>query len=161
MTGSLMGYENNNDVSKNKKLLKPLPVVASVNAAGVTTSSTIGSNGGVPRNHHQHHHHHHHHHSKPVRYTSTRSSKSSSTSSPCGRGHVNSLWSCWYGIIAVGFQAYIAVRCTKRFIGKSWLRSTVGGFIILCERERWERECIARDFANFSHKPTSGKGEGW
>ncbi|XP_058794885.1 protein tincar isoform X2 [Phymastichus coffea] len=110
MTGSLMSYENNNEVSKGtKKGLKPLPVVASVNAAGMTTTTTMsgGSNGALPRAA-----------AKPRRPHAARSSRStrSAAQSPCGRGHVNSLWSCWYGIIAVGFQAYIAVRCTRRFI---------------------------------------------
>ncbi|XP_023246352.1 protein tincar [Copidosoma floridanum] len=99
MSGSLMGYENNNDVhnhhhyhhhhqhqagsGKLKKPVKALPVVTSVNAAGATSSSAS---------------------SRPKRR------------GVCGRGHVNSLWSVWYGIIAVAFQAYIAARCIRRFI---------------------------------------------
>ena len=100
MSGSLMGYENNNDVgqAKCKKGLKPLPVVTSVNAAGITTT---GANGVRSRS---------------LKSGQGRQRKRETT---CGRGHVNSLWSVWYGIIAVGFQAYIAVRCTRRFIGES------------------------------------------
>jgi hypothetical protein len=107
MSGSLMGYENNNDVNQAKcrKSLKALPVVASVNAAGVT-STGIGNgnivNAGRSR--------------KPIPRTTLVMSRKRES---CSRGHVNSLWSVWYGIVAVIFQAYIAVRCTRRFIGKS------------------------------------------
>lgn len=91
MTGSLMGYENNNEVNqaKCKKPLKPLPVVSSVNASGITTTRT------------------------------SRKGKSSSKRESCLGGHVNSLWSVWYGILAVAIQAYIATRCAKRFASKS------------------------------------------
>ncbi|XP_011690592.1 PREDICTED: protein tincar [Wasmannia auropunctata] len=89
MTGSLMGYENNNDVNqaKCKKPLKPLPVVSSISSGGVTTST------GKP--------------SKRARRSTRKES--------CIRGHVNSLWSVWYGILAVAFQAYIAMRYARRF----------------------------------------------
>ncbi|XP_012537173.1 protein tincar isoform X2 [Monomorium pharaonis] len=88
MTGSLMGYENNNDVNqaKCKKPLKPLPVVSSISSGGVTTSTGK---------------------SKRVRRSTRKES--------CIRGHVNSLWSVWYGILAVAFQAYIAMRYARRF----------------------------------------------
>nr|XP_050853691.1 protein tincar isoform X4 [Vespula vulgaris] len=90
MTGSLMGYENNNEVNqaKCKKPLKPLPVMSSINSSGVTTTSTGKS-------------------SKKVR--NSRKKESSV------RGHVNSLWSVWYGILAVAFQTYIAMRYARRF----------------------------------------------
>ncbi|XP_072760070.1 protein tincar isoform X3 [Anoplolepis gracilipes] len=89
MTGSLMGYENNNDVNqaKCKKPLKPLPVVSSISSSGVTTSATK---------------------SKKARKLTRKES--------CTRGHVNSLWSVWYGVLAVAFQAYIAMRYAKRFV---------------------------------------------
>ncbi|XP_076179805.1 transmembrane protein tincar isoform X2 [Ptiloglossa arizonensis] len=89
MTGSLMGYENNNEVNqaKYKKPLKPLPIVSSINSSGVSTTS------------------------KTRKPAARRSSKRNS----CIRGHVNSLWSVWYGILAVAFQAYIGLRYTKRF----------------------------------------------
>jgi len=91
MTGSLMGYENNNDVNqaKCKKPLKPLPVVSSISSTGVTTST-----------------------GKPKR------ARKSTRKESCIRGHVNSLWSVWYGILAVAFQAYIAMRYARRFAGK-------------------------------------------
>ncbi|KAG7190212.1 hypothetical protein KM043_006336 [Ampulex compressa] len=87
MTGSLMGYENNNEVNqtKCKKPLKPLPVVSSINSSGVTTTRK------------------------------SRKPRSSTKRESCVRGHVNSLWSVWYGILAVAFQAYIAMRYAKRF----------------------------------------------
>ncbi|RLU25377.1 hypothetical protein DMN91_001533 [Ooceraea biroi] len=89
MTGSLMGYENNNDVNqaKCKKPLKPLPVVSSISSSGVTTSTSQS------------------------RQRSRRSTRRES----CIRSHVNSLWSVWYGILAVAFQAYIAMRYARRF----------------------------------------------
>lgn len=91
MTGSLMGYENNNDVNqaKCKKPLKPLPVVSSISSSGITTSTGK---------------------SKKARKSTRKES--------CIRGHVNSLWSVWYGILAVAFQAYIAMRYARRFAGK-------------------------------------------
>lgn len=91
MTGSLMGYENNNDVNqaKCKKPLKPLPVVSSINSGGVTTTT-----GKLKR------------------------TRKSTRKESCIRGHVNSLWSVWYGIVAVAFQAYIAMRYARRFAGK-------------------------------------------
>ncbi|XP_050491381.1 protein tincar isoform X3 [Bombus huntii] len=87
MTGSLMGYENNNEVNqaKCKKPLKPLPIVSSVNSSGITTTNKA---------------------KKPRRSTRRNS---------CIRGHVNSLWSVWYGVLAVAFQAYIGLRYAKRF----------------------------------------------
>lgn len=91
MSGSLMGYENNNEVNqaKCKKPLKQLPVVTNVNASGVTTA-------GKTR----------------------RSSRATQRRGFCPRLHVNSLWSVWYGVIAVALQAYIATRCAKRFVGE-------------------------------------------
>lgn len=91
MTGSLMGYENNNDVNqaKCKKPLKPLPIVSSINSSGITTTNKT---------------------KKPRKLTRRNS---------CIRGHVNSLWSVWYGVLAVAFQAYIGLRYAKRFAGKS------------------------------------------
>lgn len=102
MSGSLMGYENNNEVGQakcSKKNPKALPVATSVNAAGVTSPTGHGScNGrglaGRPR-----------------------SFRASGHRRKRRHVHVNGLWSLWYGIIAVAFQAYIATRCTKRFIG--------------------------------------------
>ncbi|XP_029038168.2 protein tincar isoform X2 [Osmia bicornis bicornis] len=87
MTGSLMGYENNNEVNqaKCKKPLKPLPIVSSINSSGVSSTAK------------------------------TRKPRRSSRQSSCIRGHVNNLWSVWYGILAVAFQAYIGLRYAKRF----------------------------------------------
>lgn len=92
MSGSLMGYENNNEVNqaKCKKPLKQLPVVTNVNASGVTTTT------GKTR--------------RPARAARKRGW--------CPRLHVNSLWSVWYGVLAVALQAYIATRCAKRFVGE-------------------------------------------
>lgn len=91
MTGSLMGYENNNEINqaKCKKPLKPLPIVASVNSSGIGTTSKT---------------------KKPPRRSTRRNS--------CIRGHVNSLWSVWYGVFAVAFQAYIGLRYARRFAGR-------------------------------------------
>ena len=90
ITGSLMGCENNNEINqvKCKKHLKPLPVVTCVNVSGVTTASK----------------------SRKVKKIQKRGSYT--------RFHVNSLWSVWYGILAVSLQAYIATRCVKRLTGK-------------------------------------------
>ncbi|XP_043528308.1 protein tincar isoform X3 [Frieseomelitta varia] len=87
MTGSLMGYENNNEVNqaKCKKPLKPLPIVSSINSSGITTTNK------------------------------TKKPRRSARRNSCIRGHVNSLWSVWYGVLAVAFQAYIGLRYAKRF----------------------------------------------
>ncbi|KAL7294943.1 hypothetical protein TKK_0011863 [Trichogramma kaykai] len=124
MGGSLMGYnENNNDMmasqakaAKSKGLKPLLPVATSVNAAGITSTAAAASslaNGNAAG----------------ARSARTRAKARADASAAhaaaqrkrnsaggCGRGHVNSLWSVWYGIIAVVFQSYIAYRCTKRFI---------------------------------------------
>ncbi|XP_008202989.1 protein tincar isoform X3 [Nasonia vitripennis] len=118
ISGSLMGYENNNEVVSlqlgngssggkacKKPVIKALPVVTSVNAQGVTSTgpggiSNLTGNGK--------------HHLPNGRFSS--SSRRGRRRESCARGHLNSLWSVWYGIIAVGFQAYIAFRCTRRFI---------------------------------------------
>ncbi|XP_063974705.1 protein tincar isoform X2 [Diachasmimorpha longicaudata] len=105
MTGSLMGYENNNDVNqiKCKKPLKTLPSVATSNSGNVavvtsattaTTTTISNSIGGKSR-----------------KYTKTDRRRES-----CNRGHANGLWSVWYGILAVTLQAYVATRCAKRFV---------------------------------------------
>lgn len=103
MSGSLMGYENNNEVgqAKCKKSLKAAPVATSVNAAGVTSTTGHGSCNGRG------------HAGRPRSFRS-----SSGHRRKRKHVHVNGLWSVWYGIIAVAFQAYIATRCTKRFIGE-------------------------------------------
>lgn len=95
MTGSLMGYENNNEVNqaKCKKPLKPLPVVSSIGANGVTTVPAVNAK-------------------------TRKSNRAPRKQESCHRVHVNGLWSVWYGILAVGLQAYVATRCAKRFIGK-------------------------------------------
>lgn len=92
MTGSLMGYENNNDVNqaKCKKPLKPLPVVSSISSSGVTTSTA-----------------------KPKK-----ARRSTKKDRRCAFGHINNLWSVWYGTLAVGLQAYIGLRCARRFSSK-------------------------------------------
>lgn len=104
MSGSLMGYENNNEVgqAKCKKSLKAQPVTTSVNAAGVTSTTAHGSCNGRG------------HAARP------RSFRPSGHRRKRRHIHVNGLWSVWYGIIAVAFQAYIATRCTKRFIGTTF-----------------------------------------
>ncbi|XP_078036816.1 transmembrane protein tincar isoform X2 [Augochlora pura] len=105
MTGSLMGYENNNEVNqaKCKKPLKPLPIVSSLNSSGVAATGKArksrGSNGNG---------------------NCSASGNGSCNGRPakrnsCIQGHVNSLWSVWYGILAVGLQAYIGLRYAKRF----------------------------------------------
>lgn len=119
MTGSLMGYENNNEINqaKCKKPLKPLPIVSSINSSGITTTNK------------------------------TKKPRRSARRSSCIRGHVNSLWSVWYGVLAVAFQAYIGLRYAKRFAGKSALLL----FLVLFRRmvkkggegatvQRWRRE---------------------
>ncbi|KAJ8664444.1 hypothetical protein QAD02_006106 [Eretmocerus hayati] len=122
MGGSLMGYENNNDVCGGggvvsgggnggighhskaaKKSLKPLPVATSVNAAGITTA--IAGNGGLAGSRASRNY-------KPIEPRRP----ASRTRTKRRHLHVNSLWSVWYGVIAVAFQIYIAVRSTKRFI---------------------------------------------
>ncbi|KAK0083479.1 hypothetical protein PV326_006708 [Microctonus aethiopoides] len=121
MTGSLMGYENNNEVNqmKCKKPIKTLPMLSSTcqtSGNGVTTSmassgATVNSNtanniatainntiaGGKSR-----------------KYTANIQAERRRES--CNRGHANGLWSVWYGILVVTLQAYIATRCAKRFV---------------------------------------------
>lgn len=106
MTGSLMGYENNNDVNqiKFKKPVKTLATIATTNSATsavtsttTTTTTTINPIGGKSR-----------------KYGQTDRRRES-----CNRGHANGLWSVWYGILAVTLQAYVATRCAKRFVGES------------------------------------------
>lgn len=107
MTGSLMGYENNNEINqaKCKKPLKPLPIVSSINSSGITTANK------------------------------TKKPRRSARRSSCIRGHVNSLWSVWYGVLAVAFQAYIGLRYAKRFAGK-WEPVLSLGSLFLFSRSR-------------------------
>ncbi|KOC70395.1 Protein tincar [Habropoda laboriosa] len=100
MTGSLMGYENNNEVNqaKCKKPLKPLPIVSSINSSGITTTTTTTTTTATT-----------------TATGKTKRPRKSSRRNSCVRGHVNSLWSVWYGILAVAFQAYIGLRYAKRF----------------------------------------------
>ncbi|XP_034950828.1 protein tincar isoform X2 [Chelonus insularis] len=106
MTGSLMGYENNNEINnqvKNKKILKTMqtnmvssPPVSSSSANSTTmVSNTINI-------------------SKTQKIPSNIQSNRKRDS--CNRGHANGLWSVWYGILVVSLQAYIATRCAKRFV---------------------------------------------
>ncbi|CAK9800317.1 Protein tincar, partial [Anthophora quadrimaculata] len=100
MTGSLMGYENNNEVNqaKCKKPLKPLPIVSSINSSGITTTTTTTTTTAAT-----------------TAIGKAKRPRRSSRRNSCVRGHVNSLWSVWYGILAVAFQAYIGLRYAKRF----------------------------------------------
>ncbi|KAK0161414.1 hypothetical protein PV327_009885 [Microctonus hyperodae] len=121
MTGSLMGYENNNELNqmKCKKSIKTLPMLSNtcpISGNGVTASmassgaATVNSNtanniatainntiGGKSR-----------------KYTANIQAERRRES--CNRGHANGLWSVWYGILVVTLQAYIATRCAKRFV---------------------------------------------
>lgn len=36
----------------------------------------------------------------------------------CGGTHLNSLWSLWYGLLAVLGQSYILIQSIRRFLGK-------------------------------------------
>ncbi|XP_011301802.1 protein tincar isoform X2 [Fopius arisanus] len=105
MTGSLMGYENNNDVNqlKCKKPLKTLPTVANTNSATVApvTSATTATTTTI---------------SNSIGGKSKQYSKTERRRESCNRGHANGLWSVWYGILAVTLQAYVATRCAKRFV---------------------------------------------
>lgn len=114
MTGSLMGYENNNEINqaKCKKPLKPLPIVSSINSSGITTTNK------------------------------TKKPRRSARRSSCIRGHVNSLWSVWYGVLAVAFQAYIGLRYAKRFAGK-W--ELVPFYFPIEEQKKEGRERMKRE----------------
>ncbi|XP_015113177.1 protein tincar isoform X2 [Diachasma alloeum] len=105
MTGSLMGYENNNDANqiKCKKPLKTLPTVATSNSGNIApvTSATTATTTTI---------------SNSIGGKSRKYKKTDRRRESCNRGHANGLWSVWYGILAVTLQAYVATRCAKRFV---------------------------------------------
>ncbi|XP_044018086.1 protein tincar isoform X4 [Aphidius gifuensis] len=115
MTGSLMGYENNNEINqiKCKKSLKTLPIVTTNiggnggvcgTSVGALNSSPINSSTATNIN-------------CKIKYKNDNNNrKNKKQKESCNRGHANGLWSVWYGILAVCLQAYVATRCAKRFV---------------------------------------------
>lgn len=110
MTGSLMGYENNNEINqiKCKKSLKTLPIVRTSTGGsgdGVCGENVGALNSSTATN------------NSKIKYKNNNNKKKKKQKESCNRGHANGLWSVWYGILAVCLQAYVATRCAKRFVG--------------------------------------------
>lgn len=134
---SLIGYENNNETNRHKMKKhnqhqhQPLLVnggnqsiigstnnticgsttssVVSGSVAGVVGGKVITSATNISGNGKTHYHSKkHHHHSKKVDIDNGNSG--------CGRSHLNSLWSVWYGFFGTLLQAYTAVKCARRFL---------------------------------------------
>ncbi|KAG8033911.1 hypothetical protein G9C98_008392 [Cotesia typhae] len=126
MTGSLMGYESNNEINQakcnNKKYQQkstpitgsstttPLPMTLTstttmisstpITTTNVNTTTTINTSVNKQREY----------------ASNLRRSEHKRKRETCNRGHANGLWSVWYGILVVILQAYIATRCAKRFV---------------------------------------------
>ncbi|XP_053594611.1 protein tincar isoform X1 [Microplitis demolitor] len=134
MTGSLMGYENNNEINQlkcnNKKYQQkstlitassttaPLPMtltstttmIAStpITTTNVNTTTTINTSVNKQREYASN--------LRRSEHMANNNNSSRNKRETCNRGHANGLWSVWYGIFVVTLQAYIATRCAKRFV---------------------------------------------
>lgn len=109
ITGSLVGYENNNEVSqkKNRSLLN---ITATSNASSKQCQSlnsslansviASGSSGN------------------PYRHRTV--DGSGGTKKP-RRLHLNTLWSVWYGLLVTLLQGYLVLQGTHRYLGLSAL----------------------------------------
>ncbi|XP_068085891.1 protein tincar [Anabrus simplex] len=109
MTGSLMPFDNNNDVNSSKsnkskssssnKVSKPQIQPKQSTTCGGNVSGSGGSNMGGSSS-----------------SLGAGSGYSSRRKRPCFRAHLNSLWSVWYGLCGAGLQAYVAVLSAERFL---------------------------------------------
>lgn len=155
MTGSLMGYENNNEINQlkcnNKKYQQkstlitassttaPLPMtltstttmIAStpITTTNVNTTTTINTSVNKQREYASN--------LRRSEHMANNNNSSRNKRETCNRGHANGLWSVWYGIFVVTLQAYIATRCAKRFVGKN------SNFFILFFRERENKKILS------------------
>lgn len=110
-------YDNNNEANAHKMKQQHL---RSASSAGSTTGSTGGSHPGptVPPRQSSNH--------PPTNQnsnTDSRRRRPERRSEPyrgtaCARVHLNSLWSVWYGFFGTFMQAYVGVKCTKRYLRK-------------------------------------------
>ncbi|XP_065077585.1 protein tincar [Ochlerotatus camptorhynchus] len=107
ITGSLVGYENNNEVSKKNRSL--LNITATSNASSkqcqslnssIANSVTMGT-------------------SNPYRHRMD-SGGGCGTKKP-RRLHLNTLWSVWYGLLITLLQGYLVLQGTHRYLGLSAL----------------------------------------
>ncbi|XP_055853102.1 protein tincar [Episyrphus balteatus] len=130
ITGSLVGYENNNEVGNNKKstsassrsilntsagsMAKTCPSLnSSINNSVITTTSSNLS-----------------HHNAKYPNSKRKSAKylqHQQQAPPYGKDHknylhLNSLWSIWYGVLLTLFQGYLAVHGAYRFLGCSLIQ---------------------------------------
>lgn len=142
ITGSLLTFENNNDiVNKSKKrcsILQSTNFNTSITST-TTTSSSMGktapsslnsslsnsvitnASGGGSGNHHQSSHPNF----QPAKYMNSKRKHAKynnmySHMYPDHNNylHLNSLWSIWYGVLLTLFQGYLAVHGAYRFLGK-------------------------------------------
>nr|CAD7456785.1 unnamed protein product [Timema tahoe] len=105
MTGSLMPFENNNDVNGKGK----------GGGGGGGAGGSGGGSKGKPQ-------------IQPKQAAGSVGSGAarSQGKGACFRAHLNSLWSVWYGLCATGLQGYIALQCVRRFLNYVELPWPVG-----------------------------------
>lgn len=108
ITGSLVGYENNNEVSKKNRSL--LNITATSNASSKQCPSLNSSIAN----------------SVTVGGTSTSFRHRMDSGGGCGskkprRLHLNTLWSVWYGLLITLLQGYLVLQGTHRYLGLSAL----------------------------------------
>lgn len=107
ITGSLVGYENNNDVSTTKKNRSLLNITGTSNASSKQCQSLNSSLTN-----------------SVMTSASTRSHRmdgGGSAGKKHRRLHLNTLWSVWYGVLVTLLQAYLVLQGTHRYLGLSAL----------------------------------------
>ncbi|XP_055640852.1 protein tincar [Toxorhynchites rutilus septentrionalis] len=104
ITGSLVGYENNNEVSKKNRSLLNITATSNASSKQCQSLNTSISNSVITNASSQYRH----------RMTDGGTKKPH-------RLHLNTLWSVWYGLLVTLLQGYLILQGTHRYVGLSAL----------------------------------------
>lgn len=104
ITGSLVGYENNNEVSKKNRSLLNITTTSNASSKQCQSLNTSISNSVITTASGQYRH----------RMADGGAKKPH-------RLHLNTLWSVWYGVLVTLLQGYLILQGTHRYVGLSAL----------------------------------------
>ncbi|XP_058447592.1 protein tincar [Malaya genurostris] len=113
ITGSLVGYENNNDVSKKNRSLLNITATSNASSKQCQSLNTSISNSVITTASSQYRHR--------MDGTGDGSSGGGCSTKKPRRLHLNTLWSVWYGLLITLLQGYLVLQGTHRYLGLSAL----------------------------------------
>ncbi|XP_055549066.1 protein tincar [Wyeomyia smithii] len=114
ITGSLVGYENNNEVSKKNRSLLNITATSNASSKQCPSLNTSISNSVITTASSQYRQH------RTDGSTGGGCTSGGGTKKP-RRLHLNTLWSVWYGILITLLQGYLVLQGTHRYLGLSAL----------------------------------------